>query len=25
LTWQDMQEVKHALDYYKKVEELSKE
>lgn len=25
LTWQDMQEVKNALDYYKKVAELAKE
>lgn len=24
LTWQDMQEVRHALDYHRKVEELSK-
>jgi uracil-DNA glycosylase family 4 len=25
LTWQDMQEVKHALEYYQKIAELSKE
>jgi uracil-DNA glycosylase len=25
LTWQDMQEVKHALEYHRKVAELAKE